>query len=165
MISEAALNDAAKDVRHPSCCGRRMANRGRRAITVQGLDGPLRIRRTRYRCRTCGHESTPADGPQTCGRHRLTRPLAKRVCQLATVEHFTRLPQLKFDQHGVRLSHHEMLGVVQDVGGVIDAQRRAGCHAHIAKQDEHALRTCSICFDMLALLTRCKHGTQHVGCP
>ena len=88
MISEAALNEAAKDVRHPSCCGRRMEKRGRRAITVQGLDGRLRIRRTWYRCRTCG-------------RHRLTQPLAKRVCQLATVEHFTRLPQWMFDQHGV----------------------------------------------------------------
>ena len=40
----------------------------------------------------------------------------------------------------------------------------AGCDAHIAKQDEHVLGTCSTCFDMLALLTRCKHGTQHVEC-
>ncbi|MCA9077873.1 MAG: hypothetical protein KDA93_22790 [Planctomycetaceae bacterium] len=81
VISEAALNEAATEVRHPSCCGRRMEIRGRRAIMVQGVDGPLRIRRTRYRCRTCGHESTPADGLQTCGRHRLTRQLAKRVWQ------------------------------------------------------------------------------------
>ena len=137
VISEAALNEAATEVRHPSCCGRRMANRGRRAITVQGLDGPLRIRRTRYRCRTCGHESTPADGPQTCGRHRLTRPLAKRVCQLATVEHFTRLPQLMFDQHGVRLSHHEMLDLVQDVGGAVDVQRRAEVEAWAQSADKH----------------------------
>lgn len=37
-----------------------------------------------------------------CGPHCVTRPLARRACQLATVEHCTHLPQLVFDQHGVR---------------------------------------------------------------
>jgi hypothetical protein len=63
--------------------------------------------------------------------------LAKRVCQLATVEHFTRLPQLLFDQHGVRLSHHEILDLAHEVGGAVDAQRRAEVEAWAESGDKH----------------------------
>ena len=121
VINAAALTESAGEVRHPCCCGRPMENRGRRPLTVHGLDGLMRIGRRRYRCRTCGRECTPADGLLVCGRHRITRPLAKRVCQLATVEHFPRLPQLVFDQHGVCLSQHEILDVVHAVGGAVEA--------------------------------------------
>jgi len=137
VINEAALTEAAKDVRHPCCCRRPMENRGRRPLTIWGMDGPMRITRTRYRCKTCGQECTPADGLLVCGRHRITRPLAKRVCQLATVEHFTRLPQLIFDQHGVRLSHHEILDLVHEVGGAVDAQRRAEVETWAEAADKH----------------------------
>jgi len=137
VITEAALNEAARNSQHPCCCGRPMENRGRRAITVRGLDGSLQIKRTRYRCRICQRESAPADGLLECGRHRLTRPLAKRVCQLATVEHFTRLPQLVFDQHGVTLSHNEIVSLVHDVGGAIDAQRRAEVETWAQSADKH----------------------------
>lgn len=137
LVSEAALNEAAGEVHHPCCCQRRMENRGQRAVTIQGLDGPLRIRRTRYRCRACCREAMPADSLHMCGPHRITRPLAKRVCQLATVEHFTRLPQLVFDQHGVCLSHHEILDLVHDVGGAVDAQRQAEVAAWADSSDKH----------------------------
>jgi hypothetical protein len=102
-----------------------MQNRGKARLTIHGLDGDLRIPRTRYRCLQCGRELYAADGLLLCGRHRVTRPLAKRVCQLAAIEHFTQLPQLVFDQHGVRLSHEEILDVAHDVGSQIDRLRRA----------------------------------------
>lgn len=137
VINEAALSEAAREVRHPCCCGRRMENRGQRPITVRGLDGPMRIKRTRYRCRQCGRECLPADGLLECGRQRLTRPLAKRVCQLATVEHFTRLPQLVFDQHEVYLSHHGILDVVHAVGGAVDVLRRAEVEAWADTSHKH----------------------------
>lgn len=137
VINEAALTEAAGEVRRPCCCGRRMENRGCRAITLRGLNGPMRIKRTRYRCRNCGRECLPADSLLECGRHRITRPLAKRVCQLATVEHFTRLPQLVFDQHGVCLSHHEILDLVHTVGGAVDALRRAEVQAWAEAADKH----------------------------
>lgn len=137
VINEAALTEAAREVRRPSCCGRSMENRGRRPITLWGLDGLLRIGRTRYRCRSCGQECTPADGLLACGHRRITRPLGKRVCQLATVEHFTRLPQLIFDQHGVRLSHHEIVDLVHEVGGAVDAQRRAEVETWALTADKH----------------------------
>jgi len=137
LVTQAALNEAAADIRRPCCCGRPMENRGRRPISLRGLDGVLQITRTRYRCRTCQRECRPADGLLECGRHRVTRPLAKRVCQLATVEHFTRLPQLVFDQHGVTLSHNEIVALVHDVGGAIDAQRRADVETWAHAADKH----------------------------
>jgi hypothetical protein len=125
QVAQAVLQEAAAQAPHPACCGRSMQNRGRPRITIQGLDGPVRISRIRYRCAHCGHEQYAADGLLLCGRHRVTRPLAKRACQLATIEHFTQLPQLLFDQHGVRLSHDELLALVHDVGGEADRLRRA----------------------------------------
>jgi hypothetical protein len=96
-VAQAALEESAAQARCPACCGRAMHNRGRARITIQGLDGPVRVARTRYRCARCGREQYAADGLLLCGRHRVTRPLAKRVCQLAAIEHFTQLPQLLFD--------------------------------------------------------------------
>lgn len=125
VMAEAALSEAAGEVRRPCCCGRAMENRGRAAVRLRCLAGEIRVRRTRYRCRTCGRELYPADALLKCGRHRVTRPLAKRACQLATVEHFTRLPQLLSDQHGVTLGHEELVALVHDVGGAAEAHRRA----------------------------------------
>jgi hypothetical protein len=124
-VAEQALEEGAGQMRHPRCCGRSMNNRGRPGVTVQGLDGAMRIHRSRYRCDLCGCEVYPADGELMCGRHLVTRPLAKRACQLATVEHFTELPQLLFDQHGVRLSHEQLIELVHDVGGAAETLRRA----------------------------------------
>ena len=117
--------EAAIQTRHPCCCGRSMQSKGRRRITIRGLDGEVRVPRTRYRCQCCGRDLYAADGLLMCGTHRVTRPLAKRACQLATVEHFTELPQLLFDQHGVRLSHEELIELVHDVGGEADRLRQA----------------------------------------
>ena len=116
VIAEHALNEQAREVQSPCCCGRKMEYRDRRSLTIHGLDGSLRIERKRYRCRVCQRSLYPADAMQMCGKHRVTRPLAKRVCQLATIEHFTQMPQLLFDQQGVRVSHEEIVELVHDVG-------------------------------------------------
>jgi hypothetical protein len=102
-----------------------MDSKGWLRIPVRGLDGEVRIPRRRFRCRTCHREVYAADGLLLCGPHRVTRPLTKRVCQLATVEHFTQLPQLVFDQHGVRLAHEELIELVHEVGGQADRLRQA----------------------------------------
>jgi hypothetical protein len=127
VVNEHALADwaASGEPGHPHCCGRSMDSRGWLRITVRGLDGEVRIPRRRYRCPACGREVYAADGLLLCGRHRVTRPLAQRVCQLATVEHFTHLPQLVFDQHHVRLAHDELIELVHDVGGQADRLRQA----------------------------------------
>jgi hypothetical protein len=126
VVNEQALTEWAQgEAGHPHCCGRSMQSKGWLRITVQGLDGPIRIPRRRCRCRTCGRDLYAGDGLLLCGRHRVTRPLAQRACQLAAIEHFTHLPQLLFDQHGVRLAHEELIELVHDVGGQADRLRRA----------------------------------------
>ncbi|MCB0115155.1 MAG: ISKra4 family transposase [Caldilineaceae bacterium] len=126
VVAEQALGELAEQhQRTPHCCGRPMNSRGLVPITVQGLDGPLTIRRRRYRCVQCQRNFYPVDGSLLCGCHRVTRPLAKKACQLATMEHFTELPQLLFDQHGVRLCHAELIELAHDVGGAADRLRQA----------------------------------------
>jgi hypothetical protein len=124
IVLEYGFQEASQSVERPSCCGRKMNNRGRRTIKVNSLSGEVIVSRTRYRCHTCGRESSPGDEVICCGSHRITKALAKRVCQLATVEHFTRLEQLLADQHGVHLGHEEMAQVVHEVGGAADRARR-----------------------------------------
>jgi hypothetical protein len=125
VILECAFSQVAEGVRRPVCCGHPMESRGRRCRTVQTLSGEVVVQRKRYRCRFCRAERVPADEQICCGCHRITRPLAQRLCQLATVEHFTRLEQLLADQHGVHLGHEEILEVVHDVGEVAERRRRA----------------------------------------
>lgn len=124
-VTGAGLNQLAEKAHHPACCGRPMRHKGQRRRTFTGLDGEVSIRRPRYRCRVCHREQYAADGEIGCGRHSVTRPLAKRVCQLATVEHYTQLDELLFDQHGVRLSRDQMMEIVHDAGGAADRWRRA----------------------------------------
>jgi hypothetical protein len=124
IIVEHGFNQIADQAKHPRCCGRSMENRGRRCRTILTQHGEVVIERTRYRCRNCGHHSTPADAQICFGRHDITKPLAQRICQLATVEHWTRLEQLVADQHGVHVGHDQMLELVHDAGGEAERRRR-----------------------------------------
>lgn len=119
----------------PTCCGK-VRSRGRRLITIKTTFGPITVSRRRYRCCRCGEEMYPADALCRCGRHQVTRPLAKRVCQLATVEHFTRLPSIIAAQHGVDLEHEAILELVHDVGGVAEAQRLMAAQCRVCRDPE-----------------------------
>ena len=125
IILEHGLIGIAKESRTPVCCQRAMQSRGLRPITVSTMTGRVTYERRRYRCSVCGHEIYAGDADIQCGTHRVTRPLAKRICQLATTEHFTRLPQLVLDQHGIEIGHEEIAEIVHEVGGHADRQRRA----------------------------------------
>lgn len=123
VVLEVGFQTLALSLRRPCCCGQPMENKGRRDITVASQSGDVTVGRTRYRCRSCGAWQTPADGVVCCGRHRITRLLGRNVCQLATLEHFTRMEQLLCDQHGVHLGHDPMMQLVHDVGGVLEERR------------------------------------------
>ena len=125
ILLEVGCRHLAADLRHPCCCGRRMENKGQRCVTLTSRSGEFTLERNRYRCRVCRRWLIPADALICCGRHRVTRGLAQIVCQLATLEHFTRLQQLLADQHGVHLGHDPMMQLAHDVGGVAEAQRLA----------------------------------------
>lgn len=122
-ILEVGFQEIARQLRRPCCCGRRMENKGVRRVNVMSQSGEVVLQRHRYRCRVCGEWQTPADAIICCGNHRITRRLAKQICQLATVEHFTRLEQLLADQHGVHLGHEPMLRLVHDVGTAAEQER------------------------------------------
>lgn len=123
-LMEQGFQELVRALPHPVCCGRPMKSRGRPSLTVQSLSGEVYVERQRYRCRTCHRELYPADALICFGRHRVTYPLAKRICQLSTVEHFTRLEQLVADQHGVHLGHAELLQLSQEAGGMAERERR-----------------------------------------
>jgi len=125
IVLEPGLSRVVQERRAPVCCGRAMGSRGRRATTVSTMTGPATYERRRYRCDLCGHEIYAGDADVRCGAHRVTKPLAKRICQLATTEHFTRLPQLVLDQHGIEVGHEEIAEIVHDVGGHADRMRQA----------------------------------------
>lgn len=136
VLLEVGFQKLSRSLRHPCCCGRRMENRGKRGWTVTSQSGEVTFERTRYRCRHCRSWSTPADGAICCGRHRITRLLGRNICQLATLEHFTRLEQLLADQHGVHLAHDAMLQLVHDVGGAAEEKRLAEAEAWRAQPAE-----------------------------
>lgn len=72
--------------------------------------------RMRYRCRKRGKWQTPADSVICCGPLRVTKLLAKKVCQLAVTNHFTQLEQLLADRHAVHLAGETIWELVQHVG-------------------------------------------------
>lgn len=125
VLLEKGFEHLRDDIHSPCCCGRAMENRGLREVTLMSLSGEVRVSRRRYRCRACGEFRTPADALICCGSHRVTRALAKRVCQLGTLEHFPELEQLLADQHGVFLGHEEMRQLVHQVGQAAEAARLA----------------------------------------
>lgn len=125
VVLEVGFQKSADQLRHPCCCGRPMRSHGKRPVTVTTQSGPVTYKRTRYFCPTCRAWQTPIDPLICCGKHRISRLLARNICQLATLEHFTRLEQLVADQHGVNIGHDPMLNLVHDVGQAADAKRLA----------------------------------------
>lgn len=127
-VGQAVLSEAFfrfdGELRQPRCCGRVMHRKGTRSVPVMSQSGEIDFKRRRYRCPKCGRCCTPADALVWCGKHRITRHLGKQICQLATLEHFTRLEQLMADQHAVHIGHDDMLQLVHDVGTVVDGQRQ-----------------------------------------
>lgn len=134
MMLEPAFQQIADHTPAPCCCGRTMKNCGLRTIGVLTTCGEVPVLRRRYRCRECGRELHPADARLCCGRHRVSRPLAQRVCQLAAVEHFTRLPELVAAQHGVALCHETVLELVHEVGGAAERLRLAEAQSSVLRR-------------------------------
>ncbi len=129
IVLETGFNEIANRTAHPACCGRSMENRGRRCRNILTQDGEVVVERTRFRCRVCNRSCTPADAQLCFGCHDITKPLAQRICQLATVEHWPRLEQLLADQHGVHVGHDKILQLVHDAGGEAERRRRAEAQA------------------------------------
>lgn len=124
-ILEQGFEKFGDELRRPACCGRAMSSRGKRPVTLTSQSGEVVLHRRRYRCNECGAARYPADESICCGEHRVTRLLARQICQLATLEHFPHLEQTVADQHGVRVGHDLMQQLVVKVGTAADDKRRA----------------------------------------
>ncbi len=131
---ERALQEVADQIPPPWCCGHAMHSRGQRVVTMHSTFGDVLVSRRVYRCEVCGARSVPADARIGCGRHRVTRPLAKRACQLATHAHFTALPTLLADQHQVTLAHDTLIELTHDVGSAAERLRLAEARASRKKR-------------------------------
>lgn len=140
MALEPALTQIAERTPVPCCCRRAMESRGWRGLTVRTTFGEIPVSRRVYQCRECGRRLSPADAQFCCGRHRITRPLAQRICQLVTLAHFPQLPALLANQHGVALSHDTLVRLVHDVGGCADRLRRADAGASVRQRTPPAMR-------------------------
>lgn len=130
-LEKQALQRIADQTSAPCCCGHTMKNRSRRAIGVQSIGGEFPVARRRYRCLACGYAAYPADARYCCGPHHLTQPLTRWICQLATVEHFTRLPELVAAQHGVKLCHETIWELVHEVSTAADNRRDRHRHDRV----------------------------------
>ena len=137
-----AFAQVDENLRRPCCCGRPMHRKGTRTVTLMSQSGEIEFTRKRYRCPECRCCRTPADAVVCCGNHRVTRHLAKQICQLATLEHFTRLEQLMADQHGVHIGHDDMLQLVHDAGGKLDKQRQAAAVRAIQSPSKVTAKVC-----------------------
>lgn len=137
VMLEPAFQQIADRTPAPCCCGKSMKNCGRRILGVMTTCGEVFVERRRYRsrCRECGRELHPADSRLCCGAHRVSKPLAKRVCQLAVVENFTRLPELTAAQHGVSLCHETILELAHEVGGAAERIRLAEARSSVARRE------------------------------
>ena len=137
VMLEPAFQQMADRTPAPCCCRKSMKNCGQRTLCVMTTCGEVIVQRRRYRCRCrdCGHELHPADSRLCSGKHRVSRPLAKRICQLAAVEHFTRLPELVLAQHGVTLCHETILELAHDVGGAAERIRLAEAKSSAARRE------------------------------
>jgi hypothetical protein len=140
MALEPVLAQVADQMPAPCCCRRAMESRGWRSLTVRTTFGEIPVSRRVYRCRECGRRLSPADVQFCCGRHRITKPLAQRICQLATLAHFPQLPELLANQHGVALSHDTLIQLVHDVGGCADRLRRAEAGASMRQRTPPKMR-------------------------
>jgi len=140
MALEPVLMQIAEQTSVPCCCRRAMESRGWRGLTVRTTFGEIPVSRRVDQCRECGRRLSPADAQFCCGRHRITRPLAQRICQLVTLAHFPQLPALLANQHGVTLSHDTLIELVHDVGGCADRLRRADAGASVRQRTPPKMR-------------------------
>lgn len=138
VLLENAFNEIGRNTPAPECCGRPMLSRGMRTLTIETTSGPVCVERRRCRCSLCGREAYPADADLCTGTHRISRALAKRICQLATVENFPHLKSLVADQHGVSVDSDTILDLAHDVGAAAEARRLADAQKIVDRAPEAA---------------------------
>lgn len=89
-----------------------------------GLNGPVTVRRARFRCPVEGRFYYPLDEVLDLPSGEVTVSLGRRALRLATHMGFADLQEELYYQHEVRLSDTVLNRLAQDVGGVAEADRQ-----------------------------------------
>jgi hypothetical protein len=94
-----------------------------------GLNGPVTIRRARFRCTKTGAFEYPLDQELDLPPHEVTVSLARRALRLATHMSFATLQEELHYPHEVRLSDTVLDRLMQAAGGVAEQDRASSATA------------------------------------
>lgn len=89
-----------------------------------GLNGPIWIRRARYRCSKTGRMVFPLDVILDLPACEVSVSLARRALRLGTFTSFAGLQEELLVQHGVRLTDSTLDRLMQTAGGVAEQDRQ-----------------------------------------
>ena len=109
-----------------------------------GINGPVTVRRARFRCTVSGRYCFPLDEVLDLPPGEVTAYLGKRALRLATHMGFSELQDELYYQHEVNLSDSVLNRLMQRVGRVADQDRQAVVEALRAlpegvAQEEHVV--------------------------
>jgi hypothetical protein len=90
-----------------------------------GLNGPVTVRRAKFRCAKTGTFEYPLDTVLDLPPHEVTVSLGRRALRLATHMSFATLQEELWYQHDVRLSDTVRDRLMQAAGGVAEGDRAA----------------------------------------
>ena len=90
-----------------------------------GLNGPVTVRRAKFRCVKTGAFEYPLDTVLDLPPHEVTVSLGRRALRLATHMSFATLQEELWYQHEVRLSDTVLDRLMQAAGGVAEGDRAA----------------------------------------
>ena len=102
-----------------------MRHKGYQVRTLIGLNGPILIRRARYRCSRTGQQVFPLDLVLDLPAGEVTVSLARRALRLATYTSFAGLQEELLVQHDVRLTDSTLVLLMQAAGGTAERDRQA----------------------------------------
>ena len=121
-----------------------LRHKGFKARTLIGLNGPVTVRRARFRCSVDGVFYYPLDEVLDLPPGEVTVSLARRALRLATHMGFSDLQQELFYQHDVRLSATVPNRLMQQVGGVAEQDRKEVVEALQALPEGVAREECAL---------------------
>jgi hypothetical protein len=101
-----------------------LRHKGYKSRTLIGLNGPVTVRRARFRCPVDGHFYYPLDEVLDLPPNEVTVSLAKRGLRLATHMSFGELQEELFYQHEVQLSDTVLDRLMQRAGSVAEQDRQ-----------------------------------------
>lgn len=102
-----------------------MRHKGYQTRTWVGLNGPVTVRRARFRCGKTQAFEYPLDAVLDLPPHEVTVSLARRALRLSTHMSFETLQEELQYQHEVRVSDTVLDRLMQAAGGVAEADRAA----------------------------------------